>query len=85
MGKVIVDIVHPDLPRISKVNRLFLDHCLVSQKPFPVSGHGTVMTLRYPTTLALLALKLNSATHCTMWLTGHHDLRDALTLIAHTR
>lgn len=84
-GKTIVDIVHPDLPRIGKVNRLFLDRCLVSQQPLAVRRDGRVTTVRCPTTPALLALKLYSATHRTMWLTRRHDLRDALTLIAHAR
>jgi len=84
-GTAIVDIVHPDLPRITKINRLFLDRCLVSQQPFPVGGDGTVTSLRCPTTPALLALKLYSATHRTIWLTRRHDLRDALTLITHAR
>jgi hypothetical protein len=84
-GTTIVDIVHPDLPRITKINRLFLDRCLLSQQPFPVGGGGTVTIVRCPTTPALLALKLYSATHRTMWLTRRNDLRDALTLIAHAR
>jgi len=85
-GETIVDIVHPGLPRISNVNRLFLEYCLVSQSPLLIaSSDGTVSSLPCPTTLALLALKLYSVTHRTMWLTRRHDLRDALTLLAHPR
>lgn len=85
-GETIVDIVHPGLPRISEVNRLFLDHCLVSQKPLLIAGRdGTATALPCPTTAALLALKLYSVTRRTMWLTRRHDLRDALTLVIHSR
>lgn len=85
-GETIVDIVHPDLPRINKVNRLFLEYCLVSQRPLLIPcSDGTISSLSCPTTLALLALKLYSVTHRTMWLTRRHDLHDALSLIVHPR
>jgi len=60
---MIVDIVHPDLPRINSVNRFFLEYCLVSQRPLLIaSSDGTVSSLPCPTTFALLALKLYSVT-----------------------
>lgn len=85
-GQAVVDIVHPDLARISRLNKVFLDYCMASQKPVPVAlSDGTPVSLSCPTTPALLALKLCTSVRRTMWLTRRHDLFDAWTLIARRR
>lgn len=76
-GKVIVDIMHPDLPRMTTANRVLLDRCLGRQAPVVIGS----TVLMCPTTSALLLLKLYSAGRRSMWLTRRHDLRDAMTLV----
>jgi hypothetical protein len=81
---VIVDIIHPYLPRINRINRSLLDHCLARQTPVAAAMSGpTTAAVTCPTTLALLLLKLYSASRRTMWLTRLHDLHDAATLVAY--
>lgn len=85
-GNVIVDIMHPDLPRMTKTNRALLDRCLGRQSPVAAVASGsTVTVLMCPTTSALLLLKLYSAGRRTIWLTRRHDLGDAVTLATRVR
>jgi hypothetical protein len=79
----IVDIVHPGLPRIDRVNYLLLERCLASQRSVAaILTDGGVSHIPCPDRFSLLLLKLYSAARRTMWLTRSHDLHDALTLLA---